>query len=380
MSSTNIRGWRAIALAARNRSAKSPVSRGSLSGFCGDTIHQTWSRASRRSASRARAAWPSCTGLKEPPNSPIRRPWGFGNIRIGTGMAAASLIGSGPYLPRTANLVFERRQLLQTDRSAGMKLARRNADFCPEPELAAIRKLGRGIVQHDGTVDLLQEPFGRRGIRGNDRIGVLRAIGADMLDGLIDAVHHLERDDRIEELLAEVALPSRCDPPVDGLDGGIPPHLAAGIDERSGHRRYKRRASVPVDQHGFRRTADSGPPPLGIDRHASHHRQVGAGNDIDVANACEMGEHPPPRFRLDPADETPPAARNDDIDGAVKTAEHQPDRHAVGGRHQLNGIDRKAGTVQTLAQTGGNGARALTAVRPAAQDTCIAGLHAEPRR
>jgi hypothetical protein len=137
--------------------------------------------------------------------------------------------------------------------------------------------------------------------------------------------------------------------------------------------------AVPVDQHCFRRAADSGAPHLGIDGHGTRHGEVGTGIDIDVANAFEMREHRHPCFRLDPAHETPPAARNNDIDGAVEAAEQQPDRQAVGGRHQLDGVNRKAGTVQAFAETGGNGARALKAVRPAAQHGGIAGFDAEAR-
>ena len=54
-----------------------------------------------------------------------------------------------------------------------MHLAGRNADFAAETELAAIGKLCRGVNQHDGRIDAVQEALGRRLALGDDGVGVL---------------------------------------------------------------------------------------------------------------------------------------------------------------------------------------------------------------
>jgi hypothetical protein len=55
----------------------------------------------------------------------------------------------GPDLSGAAHAVFERGQLLDADWSARVHLAGCDADLRPHAELAAIRKLRRGIVQQD---------------------------------------------------------------------------------------------------------------------------------------------------------------------------------------------------------------------------------------
>src|SRR5690242_16114475 len=51
-------------------------------------------------------------------------------------------------LPCTTNHVFRRGQLARAHRPAGVQLARRNADFRPEPENAAIMQPGRSVMKH----------------------------------------------------------------------------------------------------------------------------------------------------------------------------------------------------------------------------------------
>ena len=68
----------------------------------------------------------------------------------------------GRDLPRAAHAVFEAGQLLDADRAARVEAAGGDADLGAEAELAAVGELGRGVVQHDGGIDLAQE-FLRRG-------------------------------------------------------------------------------------------------------------------------------------------------------------------------------------------------------------------------
>jgi hypothetical protein len=51
-------------------------------------------------------------------------------------------IPSGPHLAVSAHLIFERGQLLRTDRTASVELARRNTDLAAESELGAVGELG----------------------------------------------------------------------------------------------------------------------------------------------------------------------------------------------------------------------------------------------
>src|SRR6476659_5601203 len=87
-----------------------------------------------------------------------------------------------PRLPGAVNAIFEARQLLGADRAAGVEAAGGDADLGAETELAAIGELRRGVVQHDRGIDLAQE-FPRSSlVSAHDRVGVLRAVVADVLD------------------------------------------------------------------------------------------------------------------------------------------------------------------------------------------------------
>src|SRR5215217_5431389 len=97
-------------------------------------------------------------------------------------------------LARAADAVFERSQLLHPNWSAGMHASRGDADLGAKPELATIGKLGRGVVEDDGGVDLGQEALGGRVIIRDDGIGVMRAVGLDMRQGGIKAVDDPGRD------------------------------------------------------------------------------------------------------------------------------------------------------------------------------------------
>ena len=59
-----------------------------------------------------------------------------------------------PGLPRAAHPVLERRELLDADRAPRVHAAGRDPDLGAEAELAAIGELGRGVVEHDGGIDL----------------------------------------------------------------------------------------------------------------------------------------------------------------------------------------------------------------------------------
>ena len=92
-----------------------------------------------------------------------------------------------PDLPRSAHQVMKAGELLRTDRATGVHLAGGDADLRAETELAAVGELGRGVPDHDRAVDPVQEIFGRRGILGDDRLGMAGAVSLDMVDRRVRA-------------------------------------------------------------------------------------------------------------------------------------------------------------------------------------------------
>src|SRR5258708_23438848 len=97
--------------------------------------------------------------------------------------------GSRPRLPGAVDAVFETGQLLGADRTAGVKFPGGDADFRAEAEFAAVGKLGRCVMQHDGRIDLVEE-FARGGfVVGDDRGGVLGTVVVNMRDRLLTTLH-----------------------------------------------------------------------------------------------------------------------------------------------------------------------------------------------
>src|SRR3954471_6737768 len=88
-----------------------------------------------------------------------------------------------PYLPCPAHAVFEGCELLDADGPARMQTTRRDADLGSKAKLPAIGELGRGIVQHNSRVDLVQETLSGGRIVRDDGVGVVRTVGLDMFDG-----------------------------------------------------------------------------------------------------------------------------------------------------------------------------------------------------
>src|ERR1700712_112047 len=94
--------------------------------------------------------------------------------------------GSRPRLPGAVDAIFEAGQLLGADRAAGVELAGGNADLGAETELATVGELGRGVMQHDRGIDLVEELRRGGGVFGHDRIGVMRAVIVNMRDRLVE--------------------------------------------------------------------------------------------------------------------------------------------------------------------------------------------------
>jgi len=74
-----------------------------------------------------------------------------------------------------------------------MKPAGGDADLCAHAELAAIRELGRSVVQHNCAVDAGKEFLRLDAILSDDGLCVPRTIASDVIDSLIEAIDHIGR-------------------------------------------------------------------------------------------------------------------------------------------------------------------------------------------
>src|SRR5690349_22385591 len=145
--------------------------------------------------------------------------------------ACSAGMWSRPRLSGAVDAVLEAGQLLGSDRTARVKLASGDTDLGAEAELAAVGELGRGVMQNDRRIDLVEEFL--RGVRvlRDDCIGMVRAVSVDMRDRLIDAVHDTGRDDGVEIFGVPVLVGRGLYARISSLDGLVATHLAAGLDQ-----------------------------------------------------------------------------------------------------------------------------------------------------
>ena len=125
-----------------------------------------------------RRARPCGSGFRRAPPSPTstERRGRYKSMGANIGTPFRLVASLRPRLAGAAHHILEAGELLDADGAARVQLAGGDADLGAEAELAAVGELGRGIVQDDGAVDLAQEALGRRRVRGDDRVGVLRAV------------------------------------------------------------------------------------------------------------------------------------------------------------------------------------------------------------
>ena len=73
---------------------------------------------------------------------------------------------------------LERGEALEPDRAARVQLVGGDADLGAQAVLEAVGEAGRGVHHHRARIDLAQEAPRARDVLGDDRVGVLRAVGA----------------------------------------------------------------------------------------------------------------------------------------------------------------------------------------------------------
>src|ERR1041385_2315073 len=81
---------------------------------------------------------------------------------------------------------FVTSQLFQPAGPAGVEFVGADADFGAEAEFAAVVEPRAGIDHHGGAVDACCEFASRPLVGRNDRIGMMRTIGVDVLDRLVE--------------------------------------------------------------------------------------------------------------------------------------------------------------------------------------------------
>ena len=93
-----------------------------------------------------------------------------------------------------------------------------------------------------------------------------------------------------------------------------------------------------------------------------------------------MGKDGNPRLALHPRHEPLAAPGHDDVEIAVQSGQHGPDRRPVPGRDEADGVGRQTRLLQAVRDGLGDGVSGPKTLRPGAKHRGIARLEAERRR
>src|SRR5438105_15441224 len=110
------------------------------------------------------------------------------------------------HLPVSVDDVLVAAQFYQTAWPACMEFISTDAYFRPLPKLVAVVEACTG-VDHDGRgIKRGRKATGGCQVVGDDGLRVLRPVARDVFDGLLQAVHDLDRQDEVEVFRSEVGV------------------------------------------------------------------------------------------------------------------------------------------------------------------------------
>ena len=218
-------------------------------------------------------------------------------------------------------------------------------------------------------------------VRGDDALGVRRAVLRDVRDGRVHAVDDARRDDGVEIFGVPVLLGGRLTRASTFCTAASPrtSQPASSSHCTTGARCVA--AQARVDQQGLGGAADAGAAQLGVHHDLARHGEIGIRGRTytwQTPSRCPMtGTR---ASLLHARHEALAAARHDHVDEFRHRRQQVPDCRAIGGRHELDAGGRQARGAQPVDQAGMNRAARMRALGAAAQDGCVAGLQAQRAR
>ena len=257
-----------------------------------------------------------------------------------------------------------------------MELLVGDADFRPKAELEAVREARRGVHIDGGAVHAIGERLGGGIVPSDDRLGMAGAIGVDMADGGIKAVHDFDGQDERVELLVPVLLGGLSRFGQKGACLLIPPHFHPCISQLRAEERQEGSRDIPMHQQRFGTVADGGALNLGIQDDLGSHRKVSVFVHIDVAVARAGLDDRDSRRLDDGLDERGSAARDEAVHVLVQG--HQATGGGtVGTLDELYAGRWQANRLKGVLQDTGQGNIGMDGLGSAAQQDGVAGLQAE---
>ena len=212
--------------------------------------------------------------------------------------------------------------------------------------------------------------------RGEDGLGVARAVPGDVGDGRVDRVDDGDGEDLVEVFGVPVAGLGGDHGRHERPAGVVAAELDPGINEGLRDAGEEAGGGRAVDEQGLDGVADPGALGLGVDDDADGRVGIDACIDVDVAVAGVVFQDGHPRLGGDAADQALAAAGDGQVD-ELGQAQQVADGRAVGGRDELDGRGGEAGRDELVGQDAVEGAVRVDRLLAAAEDGRVAALDAE---
>ncbi len=170
-----------------------------------------------------------------------------------------------------------------------------------------------------------------------------------MGDGVLQAVHHLDRQDGVQIFGVPVGLRRRARALQQRQGSGVGAQFAAALAQGCAQIGQQRLGHRLVNQQRFGRAANARAAHLGVQDHGLRLLQVRGGIDVGVAQPVQMAKDRHAGLVADALDQAAPTARHHHVDGIVH-AQHKANRGAIGGGHALHAGLGQARSAQAFLQ------------------------------
>ena len=278
------------------------------------------------------------------------------------------------------NLVLVNHQPFQTDRTARVDLVGTDTDLGAETITHAVREASRRVPVRAGSVHGRHEALGLVLVGSQDRLGVVRAVRVDVVDGGRQVGDGLDGEGEGEEFGVVVGVNGVDNGDVargrrkGGLGDGVATELDALGGQSGGDGGEDGAESGFLDQEGLDAVAGGRVAGLGIDDDVGGQLGVGGGGQVDGAQAVGVAEDGDLGVLLDVAHQLVGAAGDDEVDVAV---EGEQLRDGLARGDELDGGIGDLGLGQGVGDDGADDHEGFRRLLAALEDGRVAGLNGQ---
>ena len=174
----------------------------------------------------------------------------------------------------------------ETHRATGVELLGGDADLCAKSEVPSVGEAGGGVDVDGGGVDLTLEAAGGGHVLGDNGLAVTRGVAGDVGDGLVDGVHHTDRENEIVVLGVPVLLGCGDGGGQNGTGSLVATEFHFVVRHGLCHHGQEVGGHGSMYQQSLNGVAHRGAGAFGVDGYLHRLCKIGGGVHVQVTVAC----------------------------------------------------------------------------------------------